>query len=106
MVLEHADIRILPGRNAEFEAAIAHGLRTVHTRAKGMRGYRVDRCIESPERYVLQVWWDSIDDHMVGYRQGPLSPEFRALVQHFFAEPVTMQHFELIVESTPHKEMR
>ena len=33
MVLEIADIRIQPGRNAEFEAAIQRGLSTVASRA-------------------------------------------------------------------------
>ena len=98
MILEHADFRILAGKNAEFEAAIEHGLRTVHTRAKGMLGYRVDRCVENPQRYLLQIVWNTIEDHMVGYRQGPLSPEFRAMVQHFFAEPAVMQHFESVVK--------
>jgi hypothetical protein len=29
MILEHADIRIPPGKQAEFEAAIRHGVETV-----------------------------------------------------------------------------
>ena len=99
MILEHVDIRIVPGQQVEFEAAMEHGLRTVHTRAKGMRGYRLDKCIETPERYVMQIWWDRLEDHMVGYRQGPLSPEFRALVERFFAQPPVMQHFEVITQA-------
>jgi heme-degrading monooxygenase HmoA len=98
MVLEMADILIKPGQNADFEAAMEQGLRTVHTRAKGMRGYRLQRCIENADRYVLQVYWDSVDDHMVGYRQN-LSPEFRALVMHYFAQPTSMHHFEEVVRS-------
>ena len=34
MILEVADIRIPPGKNAEFEAAIARGLATVIARAR------------------------------------------------------------------------
>ena len=96
MILEHVDILIEPGRQAEFEAAIERGLRTVHTRAQGMRGYRLDKCIETPGRYVRQITWDRIEDHMVGYRQGPLSPEFRAIVESFFVQPPVMQHFESV----------
>ena len=98
MILEIADIRILPGKQVEFEAAIERGLRTVHTRAQGMRGYRLDRCVETPERYVLQVRWERVEDHMVGYRESPLSPEFRAMVRPYFAQPPEFQHFELVVE--------
>jgi heme-degrading monooxygenase HmoA len=98
MILEIADIYILPGKQVEFEAAIERGLRTVHTRAKGMRGYRLDKCVESPERYVLQVRWDSVEDHMVTYREGPLAPEFRAMVTSFFSKPPVYQHFELVLQ--------
>ena len=99
MIQEIADIHIHAGQNQAFEAAIELGLRTVHTRAKGMRGYRLERCIEDTLRYVLQVSWDSVDDHMVGYRESPLSPEFRALVRPFFAQPPVFQHFEQVVKS-------
>jgi heme-degrading monooxygenase HmoA len=99
MILEHVDIRIVPGQQLDFEAAIERGLRTVHTRAAGMRGYRLDKCIETPERYVMQIWWDRLEDHMVGYRQGPLSPEFRALVERFFTQPPVMQHFEVVTQA-------
>ncbi|MFN8936423.1 MAG: antibiotic biosynthesis monooxygenase, partial [Pseudomonadota bacterium] len=50
MILELADIRIAPGRQAEFDEAIQRGLTTVIARARGMRGWKVNRGIESPER--------------------------------------------------------
>ena len=94
MILEIATIYCVPGKQKEFEEAIERGLRTVHTRAQGMRGYKLNRCVETPDRYVLEVRWDSVDDHMVKYRESPLSPEFRAIVSHFFAKPVEYQHYE------------
>lgn len=100
MILEIADIHILPGQQAAFEAAIELGLRTIHTRAQGMRGYRLDRSIETPERYTLQVRWDSVEAHMVGYRESALSPEFRALVRPFFAEPPVFEHYESVIAPT------
>lgn len=80
MIEEIADIRILPGTQAEFEEAVERGLRTVHTRAQGMRGYKLSKCIETPERYVLEVRWDSVEDHMVTYRGSPLSPELSSSI--------------------------
>ena len=72
MILEIADIRIPAGQNAAFEAAVEHGLATVASQAKGFKGATVNRGIESPERYVLQIFWDTLEDHTVGFRQGPL----------------------------------
>lgn len=99
MVLEIADIRIQPGKNAEFEAAIQRGLSTVAARAQGMQGYKVNKCIESPERYVLQIFWNTLEDHTVGFRQGPLFAEWRAIVGPFFAQPPLVEHFTLVAKS-------
>lgn len=50
MILEVADIRITPGKGKEFDAAVKLGLESVVSKAKGFRGYKVNRCIESPQR--------------------------------------------------------
>jgi heme-degrading monooxygenase HmoA len=99
MILEIADIRIPPGKQAEFEEAIARGLRTVIARAEGVRGYKVNKGIESPERYVLQIFWDTLEAHTVGFRQGPLFAEWRAIVGPFFAQPPVVEHFTLVARS-------
>jgi len=96
VILEIADIRIAPGNNAAFEAAIQHALATVAPRAHGFKGAKVNRGIESPERYVLQIFWDTLGDHTVGFRQGPLFAEWRAIIGPFFAAPPTVEHFELV----------
>ncbi len=100
MILELADIRIHPGQNAAFEEAIQRGVATVASNAKGFQGYKVNRGIESPERYVLQIFWDTLEDHTVGFRQGPLFVQWRAIVGPFFAAAPTVEHFELVAKST------
>ena len=88
-----------PGQQAAFEDAIARGLSTVAVRAKGYQGAKVNRGIESPERYVLQIFWDTLEDHTVGFRQSPLFTEWRASVGPFVAAPPHVEHFELTVKS-------
>ncbi|HEX2545125.1 MAG TPA: antibiotic biosynthesis monooxygenase [Ramlibacter sp.] len=99
MILELADIRIPPGKQAEFEEAIERGLRTVATRATGMRGFNVNKGIESPERYVLQIFWDTLEAHTVGFRGSPLFAEWRAIVGPYFAQPPVVEHFTLVTKS-------
>jgi heme-degrading monooxygenase HmoA len=99
MILEIADIRIPPGQNAAFEEAIQRALTTVASRARGMRGYNVNKGIESPERYVLQIFWDTLEDHTVHFRQGPLFGEWRAIIGPFFASAPVVEHFELVTKS-------
>ncbi len=99
MILEHVDIRIHPGQQAAFDEAIQRGVNTVIAHAKGFRGFKVNKCIESPERYILMLFWDSVDDHMVGFRQSPAFAEWRAIVGPFFASPPVMEHFNLLAKS-------
>ena len=57
MILEVADIRIAPGRNAEFEVAPHTGVATVIAQAKGYVKHEIKRGIETPERYLLLITW-------------------------------------------------
>jgi len=99
MILELADLRIQPGKQNEFDEAIARGVRTVISRAEGFRGFKVNKCVETPERYVLQIFWDTLEDHTVKFRDGPLFAEWRAIVGPFFAQPPVVEHFTLLAKS-------
>ena len=99
MILELADIRIPPGQQAAFDEAIQRGIATVISKAKGFQGFKVNKGIESPERYILQIFWDTLEDHTVAFREDPLFPEWRAIVGPFFAGPPTVEHFELLAKS-------
>ncbi|MDE1946980.1 MAG: antibiotic biosynthesis monooxygenase [Burkholderiales bacterium] len=98
MILEHADILIQPGQQAAFTEAIQRGLATVISQAQGFRGAKVYKGIESAERFVLQIQWETLEDHTVAFRQGPLFGQWRAIVGPFFAAPPVVEHFELACE--------
>ena len=99
MILEVADLRIRPGEQAAFDEAIQRGLTTVISQAKGCRGWKVNKGVESPERYVLQIFWDTLENHTVDFRGGPLFPQWRAIVGPFFAQPPQVEHFTLLGKS-------
>ena len=99
MILELADIRIHPGQLVAFDEAIERGLSTVIAKAKGCQGYKVNKGIESPERYLLQIFWDTLEDHTIGFRQSPAFAEWRAIVGPFFAGPPNVEHYELLTKS-------
>ena len=99
MILELADIRIHPGQNAAFEEAIQQGVREVASKAKGFQGFKINRGIESKERYLLQIFWGTLENHTVDFRQGPLFAQWRAIVGPFFNGMPTVEHFELVAKS-------
>lgn len=99
MILEIADIRVQPGQGDAFAEAIQRGLTMVISRAQGFEGFKVNRGIESPERFVLQIFWATLEDHTVHFRGGPLFAEWRAIVGPFFAAPPVVEHFTLVAKS-------
>ena len=100
MILEVADIRIPPGKNAEFEAAIGQGLATViASRATGYVAHKVHKGIESPERYLLMIWWQTLEHHTVDFRGSAAFADWRAIVGPFFAVPPAVEHFEVVAGS-------
>ena len=100
MILEIADIRIQPGQQAAFEEAVQRAASTVISQAAGMLGWTVSRGVESPERYILQVVWATLEDHTVGFREGPLFAQWRAIIGPFFALPPSVEHFALVAKSS------
>jgi heme-degrading monooxygenase HmoA len=99
VILELADIRIHPGQQAAFEAAIQTALGSVISKVEGVQRFNVHRGIESAERYVLQIVWDTLEAHTVGFRQSPAFADWRAIIGPFFAGPPTVEHFELVTQS-------
>jgi heme-degrading monooxygenase HmoA len=99
MILEIADLRIHPGQNAAFDEAINRGLREVIAHAKGFQGFKVNKGIESPERYVLQIFWGTLENHTVDFRESEAFAQWRAIVGPFFAAAPVVEHFELLSKS-------
>jgi heme-degrading monooxygenase HmoA len=99
MILELADIRIQPGKQQEFDAAIQRGLDTVISKAKGFHGYKVNKGIESPERYVLMIFWETLENHTVDFRQSEAFAEWRSIVGPYFAAAPVVEHFDLLAKS-------
>jgi heme-degrading monooxygenase HmoA len=99
MILEVADIRIQPGQEAAFDQAIQRGLNEVISQAQGFKGWKVNKGVESPQRYLLMIFWETLEDHTVHFRQGPLFAQWRAIVGPYFASPPSVEHFNLLGKS-------
>lgn len=99
MILEHADIRIKPGTQDEFDQAIRKGVETVISTAKGFRSYQVYKGIESSDRYVLTIMWDTLENHTVDFRGSPAFQQWRAIVGPYFAGAPVVEHFTLLPKS-------
>lgn len=98
MILEIADIVIQPGKNTEFDLAIERGVREVIAKAIGFRNFKVQKGLENPQRYILMIEWETLDNHIVDFRNSPAFLEWRAIVGPFFAAPPVVEHFQLLAQ--------
>jgi heme-degrading monooxygenase HmoA len=103
VILEVADIRIPPGKQAEFDEAIIRGVKTVVSKSKGFLGYKVNKSIETPERYLLFIVWETLENHTVDFRGSAAFTDWRAIVGPYFAQPPFVEHFTLVGEHVPAK---
>jgi heme-degrading monooxygenase HmoA len=92
MIIEVAIIDARPGQGDAMEAGLTRA-REVIARAAGYRGSTFHRGIERRDRFVLTIAWDSVADHEVGFRTGPLFPEWRSHFGHLMEPSPDVSHF-------------
>ncbi|WP_230532098.1 antibiotic biosynthesis monooxygenase family protein [Microvirga roseola] len=91
MILEIAQIDVKPGMEAEFESAVAKAA-PLFQRARGCIAMELQRSIEKPSRYRLVVKWETLDNHVVDFRNSADFQEWRNLVGHCFERPPEVEH--------------
>ncbi len=96
MILEIAEILIHPGQQAAFEAALREGIANALSKSPGFLRVSVQHGLESPERYVLLIEWQTLEDHTEGFRNGPLFAVWRSHIGSFFASPPRVEHFQAV----------
>jgi heme-degrading monooxygenase HmoA len=98
MILEVAILHIKPEEIAKFESVFPQAAAIVSS-IPGYLSHELQRCVETKGRYHFLIRWESIDAHMVNFRQSPKFQDFRALVGPLFAQPPVAEHFERVTDS-------
>ena len=95
-VLEVAQVTVLAGHEEAFEADLLQAAATVLPQAQGFlefagHGFGIER----PLTYLFTIRWETLEDHLEGFRGGDLFPQWRAIIgPHFDGAPV-VEHFAL-----------
>lgn len=96
MIRETAELTIDPAQEAAFLAAVAQAV-PIFRAAAGCRAMQLDRVIESPGLYRLQVLWERLEDHTVTFRGSRGFTDWRALAGPYFTAPPKVDHAEVAV---------
>ena len=92
MILEHAVLSVKPGQSAAFEAALREA-RPLISATPGFQRMEVRRCVETRDRYLLLVWWDTLEAHTVGFRKSERYEPWRKLLHHFYEPFPLVEHY-------------
>jgi heme-degrading monooxygenase HmoA len=94
-VLEVAVLDVKPGESAGFERAFGEAQRIIAS-MPGYQRHELRRCVERPDRYLLLVWWDTLEAHTEGFRGSPEYARWKALLHHFYDPFPTVEHYAAI----------
>jgi heme-degrading monooxygenase HmoA len=92
VILERAIITVKPGHADDFIRAFAQAAPLIRS-AKGCRKADMHRGVENPDSFILLALWDTLEDHMIGFRESPEFTEWRAILGPHFAAPPAVEHY-------------
>jgi len=92
MIVEHAVLNIKKGKSTEFEAALKSALPLIEA-SEGFQRLEVRPCVETKDRYLLLVWWSSVEAHTHGFRGSSRYAAWRAALHGFYEPFPTVQHY-------------
>jgi heme-degrading monooxygenase HmoA len=92
MVLELAVLDVRAGQQAAFEAAFREAQPLIAS-SPGYQRHELRRCVERAGRYLLLVWWDSLEAHTEGFRGSPAYARWKALLHHFYDPFPVVEHY-------------
>lgn len=96
MILELATLNVIPGREKQFEEDFKTAGQYISS-IKGYVGHSLKKCIEQPNKYVLLVDWEELEDHTIGFRQSEQYLVWKKLLHHYYDPFPTVEHFETII---------
>ena len=99
MILEVARLDVRPGENDAFEAAFGEA-QSILSAMPGYQRHELRRCVEDGDRYLLLVWWDTLESHTEGFRGSEEYQRWRALLHHFYDPFPTVEHYEAVSDRT------
>jgi heme-degrading monooxygenase HmoA len=97
MILEIAILDVIPDKTSEFEANFQKAQEIISS-TTGWLGHQLQQCLEVPNRYILLVRWQNVEDHIVGFRESIAYQEWRKLLHHFYSPFPVVEHYSLKFE--------
>jgi len=99
LILEVAILDVKPGQESRFETAFEKAQEIISS-MNGYVSHQLQKCIENPNRYILLVNWQTLEDHTKGFRESDEYQKWRAMLHHFYDPFPIVEHYEKVFENT------
>jgi len=95
MILEVAPLDIIKGKELEFEASFKKA-QIIISSMPGYISHQLQKCIEIENRYLLLVNWETLEHHLVGFRESAEYIEWKRILHHFYAPFPVVEHYQIV----------
>jgi heme-degrading monooxygenase HmoA len=96
MILEVAILNVISGKETQFEKDFATSGQYISS-VKGYIKHSLSKCLEHPNKYILLVEWESLEDHTEGFRSSAAYLEWKRLLHHYYDPFPVVEHYEAVV---------
>ncbi len=94
-ILEVAILNVRSEESHAFELAFMQA-QSIISSMQGYVFHELRRCIEVSGKYILLVYWQTLEDHTEGFRQSSNYQEWKKLLHHFYEPFPIVEHYENI----------
>ncbi|GAA5630563.1 hypothetical protein Acal02_01169 [Acinetobacter calcoaceticus] len=91
MIIEHVYLNIKAEQSDAFEAAF-HQAKSIIYPMDGLNAVQLIKHTAGDGRYILMIFWGSIEHHTEGFRKSAAYQEWKALL-HPFYDPMPMVEY-------------
>ncbi|MGK7949982.1 MAG: antibiotic biosynthesis monooxygenase [Xenococcaceae cyanobacterium] len=102
MILETAILNIKSGMSNEFEIAFQEAAKIISS-MPGYISHDLQKCIEVGDRYLLLVYWPTLEDHTIGFRKSEQYQSWKQLLHHFYDPFPVVEHYYSVISTNKGK---
>ncbi|WP_066224654.1 antibiotic biosynthesis monooxygenase family protein [Formosa haliotis] len=93
MILEVAILEVKKGMEDTFETDFKKASAYIAL-TPGYLNHKLNICIEQPNKYILLVEWETLEDHTIGFRTSDNYNSWKALLHPYYDPFPTVEHYE------------
>jgi hypothetical protein len=96
VIREVAQISIREDARGQFVTDLSRAVAEILPDVEGVIEFlHVGWCLERPNVYMFTIDWETLNDHMVGFRESEQFTQWRTLIGPHFDGPAVVEHFSL-----------